>query len=118
MPTATLTIPIAFPSLNVSLRQHWSKRRRFFHQTGLLIASSLQHIGSANLPHGVPVRVHVHRAGWNLLDEDNLAGGAKPLVDGLTNAGVLVDDSPKWATLQYSQSVDRKNQHTTITLEW
>lgn len=37
------------------------------------------------------------------LDQDNLAGGAKLLVDALVRQGLIIDDRPKYADLHYQQ---------------
>ncbi len=37
------------------------------------------------------------------LDRDNLAGGAKPLVDALVREGLLVDDTSRWLELHHDQ---------------
>lgn len=37
------------------------------------------------------------------LDGDNLVAGLKPLRDGLTELGMIVDDSPKWLEAHYEQ---------------
>ena len=36
-------------------------------------------------------------------DIDNLAHGSKPLVDELVAHGLLLDDSPRWAHIEYAQ---------------
>ena len=42
-----------------------------------------------------------------LLDYDNLVGGAKLLVDALVDQKLLFDDSPKYADITYFQKVDK-----------
>lgn len=49
-----------------------------------------------------------------LLDPDNLAGGAKYIVDGLRYAGLIPDDSPDQIILEVSQKkVTNRNQELT-----
>lgn len=40
-------------------------------------------------------RLRITRCARRLLDEDNLSGGAKPLIDCVKQAGLIVDDSPE-----------------------
>ena len=40
-------------------------------------------------------RVTIHQWRKRLLDEDNLTGSLKPVLDALVNVGILQDDSPK-----------------------
>lgn len=53
-------------------------------------------------------------------DVANLIGGAKPCVDGLVDAGLLVDDRDSMATITYEQQVASKSPtglpHTTIQI--
>jgi len=49
------------------------------------------------------VLTRVYADGQRRLDRDNLAGGMKPVVDGFTAHGLLVDDKEKWAQIYYRQ---------------
>jgi hypothetical protein len=56
------------------------------------------------------VLTRVYADGQRRLDRDNLAGGMKPVVDGFTAHGLLVDDSEKWAKVYYRQvKGDKRN---------
>lgn len=48
-------------------------------------------------------------------DADNYAG--KFLLDGLTKAGIIIDDDLKHITTTISGDVDRKNPRTEITIK-
>ncbi len=51
-------------------------------------------------------------------DEGNLVGGAKPLVDALRDAKVIVDDSPKWVQIWYRQERSpRGKEHVEVLVE-
>lgn len=101
---------------NVLLRCHWSRRRK------LLIAAG-QHMGLARLLAGVPraddtqarrrVSVVYHQPRGPAADPD---ARWKHLLDALVNAGLLVDDSPKWCELGSVETV-RGPRQTVITLE-
>ena len=92
------------PSLNELLRMeraHWSRRRKFKKQLAAEVLMALREAG-----HGLPssplrrVRLTVERGSSGTLDEDNLAGGLKELVDVLVwptrrnphGLGLIVDD--------------------------
>lgn len=45
----------------------------------------------------------IYANGQRQIDRDNLAGGAKPLVDAIVREGLLRDDSPTWLELHHDQ---------------
>ena len=50
-----------------------------------------------------------------LLDQDNLSGGGKPVLDSLRYAGYLRDDDPDSVSVWYRQSkCKRADEHTDI----
>lgn len=49
-----------------------------------------------------------------LLDEDNLIGGAKPVVDAIVNAGLLKDDDKKSCKIHYYQHKKIRDEKTII----
>ena len=55
-----------------------------------------------------------------LLDDDNIPGGFKDLLDGLKHAHLIHDDSPKFITLQTGQVKvqTRKEERTEIIIEY
>jgi len=117
----TLTIPIVTPSLNETKKWHWTKERRYWKRNwDWLILAEIQRIRRRYLPSGVHVEVRVKRFGDQLLDEDNLAGGAKGLIDLLVQHGLLVDDHPDHATLTYKQQygTPKAERRTEIRLRW
>lgn len=48
--------------------------------------------------------VRITRHSPRELDYDNLVAGCKALLDGLTLARAIVDDSPKWVAVEYVQT--------------
>jgi hypothetical protein len=114
-----ISIPMPTPSLNETLRRHWAARRGDRVQLAWMVREALRSVRwNHPLPSGVPVDITITRYGWARLDPDNLAGGAKDLIDCLRAEGLLVDDSPKWLTLTCAQHIDRRDQRTEITLRW
>lgn len=63
-----------------------------------------------------PAIVRIVRYGANLLDEDNLRGGMKPVIDALKAVGLIVDDSPRHITLITDQFVS-KGRCTVISVD-
>ena len=57
------------------------------------------------------------RYGVKMLDADNLASAFKPVLDGLKDAGVIVDDAERWITVEYRQSPVKNGRDAAITLE-
>lgn len=47
--------------------------------------------------------VQIERYSARELDHDNFVGGCKPLVDALSRAGLIWDDSQKYVTVEYGQ---------------
>jgi len=108
-------------SLNRLMRMHHTQVKRF--ETGIRwqIRANLARLRKEGVePKATGKRsVHLTRIGAKLLDEDNLAGGGKPIIDALVKEGLLVDDSPQWAELIFSQvpSKDPSLRRTVIELE-
>lgn len=54
----------------------------------------------------------------NLLDQDNLAGGCKPLIDAIKDLKLLVDDGPEWVEVEFEQvKIKDHLEHTMIEIE-
>lgn len=100
-PIATILIKQATPSNRSWERLHWRKQHEAKNQWKWMV---LQARNSAAIPQATGKRVvKVCRYGMNLLDKDNLYGGCKPLMDALTNAGLIVDDNPAMCDLHVEQ---------------
>lgn len=64
------------------------------------------------------VKLTIFRYGSRLLDNDNLIGGCKPLIDALKEKGLIRDDSPGWIDLHILQTkVKRGEEETIVTIE-
>lgn len=61
-------------------------------------------------------RRHVHIISYRkkLVDDDNLIGGTKSLIDSLVANKVLIDDDPKHLSLLVQGEIDLKEQRTVI----
>lgn len=52
-----------------------------------------------------------------LLDQDNLSGGCKGILDALKRLELIVDDTPKWVEVKYEQRVVKEGRGTIIEVE-
>lgn len=102
----TLYLPEFTPrSLNTLMRGHWSKAHKAKKADKEVIFGHAHQQGLTMLPDDkrqVSLLIVLGK-GQKKMDEDNLW---KSLLDALVNAGVLVDDSPKWCqrgTVSYAR---------------
>ena len=112
----TFTIQKATPSQNETDRMHWAKRRLVAKEWALLIQEQIALLG---ITRATGKRcLTVDRIGKKALDEGNLAGGLKGIIDELVKFGLLIDDDPKHMKLQVSQDAPAPGQkpHTIFTL--
>jgi len=95
----TLSIPEASPSLNELKGKHWSHHQRMRRHWSMLvlIAKNEARVSMAAPPEQVTVQIT--REGRRKLDEDNLAGGLKCLIDSLREQRLIVNDDPQHMTL-------------------
>lgn len=101
-----LVLRAATPSGNQTLRRHWAARRRDSGDWTMLLAEAIGRFDGAYLPRGddgVRRRLLITRVGVRLLDVDNLAGGAKQLIDAIRRRGLIADDRPDCVDLQFAQ---------------
>jgi len=101
------------PSLNETLRWHWSVKRK--RQKAVAEEAYVQFPKAWRAFYGMqPIaraRVHIIRHGSRLLDEDNLVGGVKGLVDVLKppgksspySLGIIAGDEPDKLVLSVAQ---------------
>ena len=90
-----IDLPWSTPPLSLNDRGHWAPRARAIkdvRETGRLLAKAAQ------LEPCERIRVELHyqprvRRGR---DNENLVATAKPLIDGLTDAGVIPDDTDEY----------------------
>lgn len=96
-----IVIPIKCPSQNIRERQHWAKNHSEKTDWWFAIASERNRL---NIPKATGKRrltLEVH--GPRILDEHNIHGGAKGLVDDLVQLGLLKEDNP--AHLQHGKTI-------------
>lgn len=97
------------PSQNASMYRHWraytAERDAWF----ILLRAQLP----PRNPPDQPVRLILRSLRTRLVDYANLVGGAKPIPDCLIRLGYLKDDSPRWFSCEYYQSIVPKDQERT-----
>ncbi len=97
-------VPDVPVSLNVLLRMHWSRRRKYNEAWAWSIRAAIASQGAVgDLPlERARVLIIQHRK--RKLDRDNLVGSCKPILDGLKQANVIVDDDEDHCRLSVCQS--------------
>lgn len=94
--TLSITVPVPTNSPNEWVWKHWSKYVEI--KKGWLdriYNAAIQHCGIGKF--GLPIQsasLTIERVGVKQLDEDNLKGGVKPVIDTLIELGFLENDTP------------------------
>lgn len=109
----TLTIDVPTPSLNEVRRQHWAQTAREKAAMGWRLVGALNRVPAIPRATGAR-RLIIERHGKRALDLDNLAGGAKSLVDAIKERGLILDDAPGKCELVFRQVVSKKNAPCTV----
>ena len=113
-----LEISEVVPSLNVLLRMHWTKRRKLNKTWQWLIWLEVFGRGGAQrcAVHG-KVTVRILRRSRQTLDQDNLAGSAKIVLDALKVARVIDDDDPSHVSLICQQELGKPSTSVWVTAD-
>ena len=101
-----IRVPMPTPSLNQIQGKHWRVIHRMTQnmQTAVMVACA----NGPAIPKATGKRkVLITRHGKGILDADNLAGGAKSLIDALKLRGLLLDDDPAHVEVVYRQVLER-----------
>lgn len=105
------------PSLNEIQGQHWSTVSKKKEAMGWLLVSALNKCPQIPLA-ASRRRLTIVRHGKGRLDNDNLCGGVKGLVDAIKMRKLILDDNPDVCELIVHQVVDRKAvPHTMVMIE-
>lgn len=117
------SLPLLLPSLNESLNQHWAKRRAFKGDLAWLVWAALPRVAKVTPLPFPKARVTVTRcSSGKAMDDDNLAGSVKPLLDVLkvnkAGFGIITDDNPECCELIVKQlKVRQREQCTEVVIE-
>ncbi len=101
------------PSLNQYLRWHWTKQRRYRKVISGELWVSLRQNHPGKITPINPARVTItvrQRQASHFMDDDNMRGGCKPLMDCLVDLGLIKDDAPEFLVngcAEYRQVVDK-----------
>ena len=108
-----IQVPEVAPSPNRLMRLHWAARRRLLKKWEWIVFAEVYRMGGplAIKYHG-KLAVRITRRSRNALDQDNLVGSAKLVLDALKNAKIIEDDSPEHIELTCVQ--ERGLPQTTI----
>jgi hypothetical protein len=112
----TVPLPSKLPTLN--RRISWQQRAREVRKLRALAEMAAIRARVQMPPRGDLSRVALQQRHVTLtllrgprqplMDLSSWVEGAKGVVDGLSDAGLIVDDSPQWATFDYRQEIDRE----------
>lgn len=106
----TLQIPLVVPSPNLWVRAHWRRYQSIKTQWCEEIAFAVLGLGAQRNALVLPFEwAHVEVISYRkrLLDPDNLAGGLKPIMDGLRYAGVIQDDTARNVHITVMQFISK-----------
>lgn len=90
-----INLPWDKPPLTLNQRMHWAPKGRW---TKTIRTTAWALARSAKIPplERCSVTLIWYPPDRRRRDEDNLFGTLKPLADGLVDAGVVPDDTPRW----------------------
>ena len=113
-----LKIDLPIQSRNKFEGWHWRKKNRYRKAWQLHIWAACN--GKPPKAAG-PMEVKITSFRPRLLDQDNLSGGCKGLLDAMKRLGMLVDDDPENVKVAYTQHLARKRDgikpHTLIEVQ-
>ena len=118
-PMITFTIPWPTQSQNVYGKGHWSKRHRATQRYELALHGDMLRRRLTGWSAKGKRRVTITRYSSGTLDQGNLVGGCKPLIDAMVRLGLLVDDTPELLEDHYAQvKIPRKEMpRTAVEIE-
>lgn len=89
-------------SVNAGLARFVYAKKRNAWLSDLATMARVERIPEAIVKRRVTL-TRVYHGRCRAFDRDNLAGGMKMIVDALVLAGLITDDSPRWAELHFAQ---------------
>ncbi len=117
----TLVLEAETPSNNTYSRDHWAKRSADKERWGFLIVKAVGNSENmARYKAKGPRALTITRFGKRQCDLDNIAGGAKGVIDALRKHGLLLDDDPKSMvalTVVNGKLKPKEAPHTLVFLE-
>lgn len=102
-----ITVPMPCPSQNTRERKHWSQNHSEKTDWYFATASERNRLDIPKATGKRRLTIEVH--GPRTLDEANILGGTKGIVDNLVGMGLLVDDTPSW--IEHGKPIQIKTKH-------
>lgn len=95
--TWTVELPVGIPLINANRRQHWAAKAKLTRalREAALVCARRDHIPHLTRAH---IIVEFRPPDRRRRDVHNLYPSAKACIDGVVDAGVLVDDSDQYLT--------------------
>ena len=97
--TTTVRVPKEILSANNFLYRHWRVYFQYKKNWHWMLRAHLRHVE----PVKCKMSVEIISERKNMIDQDNLVGGCKPILDYLKIAGYIQDDGPKFIKLKVGQ---------------
>jgi crossover junction endodeoxyribonuclease RusA len=96
----TWTMPLSYtkPPLSLNDRGHWAKTDQHRKALRAWSCAAARKIGVPTGMGHITTRLHYRPPDRRRRDEDNLIATAKPLWDGLVDAGIVPDDTSEFMT--------------------
>jgi Holliday junction resolvase RusA-like endonuclease len=112
----TLDIPIPTPSLNDIQGKHWAIVRATKRNMAMALMIAMNR--APEIPKATGKRkLVIIRRGKGTLDQDNLAGGCKGLIDAIKAEGLILDDDQGSIEVEFHQAITKSDPHTVVTIE-
>lgn len=114
-----LTLPI---SGNRYARSHWAIRKDLRQKYAWELLAALSDTSWESKPKDETPRMQARITvfwgkGQRMFDDDNLAAGLKPLIDGMRDIALIRNDSPRWFRLIADQKRDPERPRMEIEIE-
>tara|TARA_Y100000356_G_scaffold130204_1_gene132186 strand:- start:217 stop:579 length:363 start_codon:yes stop_codon:yes gene_type:complete len=111
-----MILPITIKSRNVIDKFHWAKKSRLKQEYALLIRNQmrLNKIEEIEQPNKPIINLYILSIRSRLLDEDNLVGGCKQLIDALCDENYIYDDAPKYTRIIVDQVKNKEVSNRTL----
>lgn len=101
-----ITFYVPLPdSLNVALRQHWSKRHKAQQETDTIVYLSIRQHFKTAIPCWKKVKVKFTIYSNRFMDADNRIMTCKVCVDSIRNAGLIADDTDEYISYELPNMV-------------
>lgn len=101
---------------SLNKKMHWAEKNRWTSEwkeiTGWSVQEALRHLegDKVSLPLKKKLELEIVLMGNRPMDKDNRHGACKPIIDGLTEAGIIKDDSDEF--IEYTVTFEKVKKKT------